>query len=361
MSESLLYKPTKVFPPGYTLREVLEDNNITQTELAKRMGRPLKTINEIIMGRAELTPETSLQLETVLDIPAYFWNNLESAYREAMARERERDFVLENEVYLKFIPIKEMIQKKWIRKFPTTYDQIKEVLNFFRFTKLSELFNYWETKLVMYKQSKAYDEKTGALYSWLRRGEFKALEIECNKHNASNFKNCLSEVRKLSLIHQPSDFIPQMQKLSAANGVAVVFLPELKGCRASGATYWLNKDKAMMLLSARYLSNDHVWFSFFHEAAHILLHSKKQFFVEGLSKDQTSVFEIEADEFAANTLINKNDYSEFIKQPITRSSIIDFSRRNEIAPGILVGRLQHDRVIEYYEYRDLKVSYKWTN
>ena len=53
-------------------------------ELAESTGRPRKTINEIIAGKAEITAETALQLERVLGIPASFWNNLERNYQESL-------------------------------------------------------------------------------------------------------------------------------------------------------------------------------------------------------------------------------------------------------------------------------------
>ena len=75
------YLPDVVATPGETLQEVLEDRGIPQVELADRMERPKKTINEIIKGKAALTPETALQLERALGVPATFWNNLERNYQ----------------------------------------------------------------------------------------------------------------------------------------------------------------------------------------------------------------------------------------------------------------------------------------
>ena len=66
---------------------------MTQAELAERTGRPKKTINEIIMGKAAITSETALQLERVLGVPASFWNNLESNYQERLARLKEENYL----------------------------------------------------------------------------------------------------------------------------------------------------------------------------------------------------------------------------------------------------------------------------
>ena len=71
--------------PGDTLAEHLEFTGITHAELADRMGRPEKSISDIIQGSAQLTPETALQLERVVGIPADFWMNLERNFRMRIA------------------------------------------------------------------------------------------------------------------------------------------------------------------------------------------------------------------------------------------------------------------------------------
>jgi HTH-type transcriptional regulator/antitoxin HigA len=74
--------PDVAIPPGEYLVEEIEERGMTQKELAKRMGRPLNAINEIIKGKKAITAQTALQLEDVLpEIPARFWLNLETDYQ----------------------------------------------------------------------------------------------------------------------------------------------------------------------------------------------------------------------------------------------------------------------------------------
>jgi HTH-type transcriptional regulator / antitoxin HigA len=77
-------------PPGELLEEELEERGISQAELARLMGRPAQAVNEIIHARKQITPETALQLEQALGIPAYLWLNLESDYRLTLARARAK-------------------------------------------------------------------------------------------------------------------------------------------------------------------------------------------------------------------------------------------------------------------------------
>ena len=82
----LKFEPDYTVPPGETLLETIECLGMSQAELARRTGRPVKTINEIIKGKTAITPDTALQLERVLSVPASFWNNLERNYRESLAQ-----------------------------------------------------------------------------------------------------------------------------------------------------------------------------------------------------------------------------------------------------------------------------------
>ncbi len=90
---------------------------MSQAELAERTGRPKKTINEIIKGKATITPATALQFERVLGVPASFWNNREHHYRDNLARQAERDFLKSQVGWLKQFPIKTMVEFGWITGF----------------------------------------------------------------------------------------------------------------------------------------------------------------------------------------------------------------------------------------------------
>jgi addiction module HigA family antidote len=65
--------PDVAIAPGEFLLEEIEARGFSQKELAKRMGRPMNTINEIINGKKAITVETALQLEEVMpEITARF-------------------------------------------------------------------------------------------------------------------------------------------------------------------------------------------------------------------------------------------------------------------------------------------------
>ncbi len=83
-------------PPGGILEEELDARNMTQKELAERLGQPVQAINEIIRGNKAITPDTAIGLGKVLGISPHFWNTLESDYRMALARNREQETTAAN-------------------------------------------------------------------------------------------------------------------------------------------------------------------------------------------------------------------------------------------------------------------------
>lgn len=356
------YNPDYVSPPGDTLLEVLEERGMTQAELAERTGRPKKTINEIINGKTAITPETALQLELVFNISASFWNNHERRYREFLAKEEEQERLEQQVSWLKEIPVTAMINYGWIRRYRDKVEQLREVLNFFAVASPENWEGIWLNTHINFRKSQAFQSDFGAITAWLRRGEIEASEIACIPYDANKFREALQKIRALT-VEPPEIFQLKVEQLCAEGGVAVVFVPQLPKTRTSGATHWLNADKALIQLSLRYKTDDHLWFTFFHEAGHILLHGKRDFFLEGTGvasvNDQEK--EEEANKFAADILISRADLKTFLAsvQQFSKANIIQFAAEIGIAPGILVGRLQHDNLLPPSHCNDLKQKLEW--
>jgi Zn-dependent peptidase ImmA (M78 family) len=151
-------------------------------------------------------------------------------------------------------------------------------------------------------------------------------------------------------------------RLCAEAGVAVVFVPELPGTGICGATRWLMPTKALVQLSLRYKTDDQLWFTFFHEAGHILLHGKRQFFLD-LEIDPKSGEEPEnqANSFAADILVNPAEWRQFVAHKSYRKKvgIQAFAKKVGVAPGIIVGRLQHEKLLPFAYCNGLKRHLEW--
>lgn len=354
------YVPDYVSPPGETLLETLEAIGMTQTDLAERTGRPKKTISNIVRGKTSITPETALQLERVLGTPASFWNNRERHYQESLARAKERQKLREQVEWLDKIPVKEMIKVGWLKGFEDPIDQLVEVIEFFGVTSPKQWESIWLGEGVSFRQSPAFESDPGAVSAWLRKGELDAHEIDCQPYDEERFREALVDIRSLTTT-SPGVFVPEMKNLSAQAGVAVVLVPELPKTCTSGATRWLSSQKALIQLSLRYKADDHLWFTFFHEAGHILLHGKRDVFLEDEDGEMQTDKEKQADRFAADFLIPQKEFNRFkpTGKHYSKADVVEFARRIGIAPGIVVGRLQREELLPYSHLNGLKQSLVW--
>jgi HTH-type transcriptional regulator / antitoxin HigA len=353
------YLPDSVSAPGETLLEVIEGREMSQAELAERTGRPIKTINEIIKGKAGITPETALQLERVLDIPAAFWISREQQYRESLARIKETQSLAEHIDWLQKIPCAEMMRMGWITRTNDKLQQIREVLRFFGVASPAIWDEIWGNSPVAFRQSSAFRTEPGAVAAWLRKGELQAQEVLSDEYDPTRFKDVLRHIRTMTR-ELPLDFASIVVRECSNAGVRVVFVPELPGTCAWGATRWLSQTSALMQLSLRYKTDDHLWFTFFHEAAHILLHGKRDLFLEAEDLTKKDEKEAEADSFAREWLIPEVAYRKFKRRGANSCDEISrFAFELNISAGIVVGRMQHDGLLPRTNCNHLKRKIGW--
>jgi addiction module HigA family antidote len=357
------YRPDEVTAPGETLEEILADRRMTQTELADRLGMAQKTVNEIIRGKAPLTQETALALESVLGIPASFWNRYEAAYRESLARRAGASRLVSATEWLAKTPWKAASELGWLRVRSNPADQLEEVLRFLGIASPEQFDRVYGVLAVQWRQPVASSSDVYARAFWLRRGEIEAaklarsLDLTWNAYDGRLFEACLADARLLALDLDPRSFVPSLQRLCASAGVAVVFVQELKGTRASGATRWLAPDRALIQLSLRYRWHDSLWFSFFHESCHVVKHPKRGIFVEEAGQMETE-FETEANGFSENLLIPKREFAGFrAAGQFTDAAIMEFARNIGVHPGIVVGRLHKEELVRPNRFNELRQRY----
>ncbi len=348
------YEPRRVSPPGGTLQDILDERGMAQNELAERTGLTPKAINEIIKSKMAITPETALKLERALGIAAEFWLAREQHYQEWVARQRAQAELADAVAWLKAVPVRELVTRSLVREHKSKADQVGELLQFFGVASPKAWQEVYAAPQAAFRRSRAFDCDVGATAAWLRIGELQAQTIKAAPFNAERFRRTLKE--SVRLTREPFDQVAdQLRESCASSGVAVVYVPELKRCRASGVTRWLSARKALIQLSDRYMSADHLWFTFFHEAGHILLHRKKDVFLEGNGSETEQ--EREADRFARDILIPSGEYAKLQRQGaggVTASAVEQFADRVGVAAGIVVGRLQHDRLLAFNQLNHLK-------
>lgn len=356
--QTALFQPDWVSPPGDTIADLLEEKGWSQAEFAQRCGYTTKHASLLINGKASITEVTALKLERVLGSSARFWLVREAQYRETIARQQEMTALEAQADWLKQLPLADMIKFDWIRKFSSKGQQVAECLQFFGVSSVDVWQKRYAEPLAAFKASNKFSKDDAAVSAWLRLGERGAAGIACNAFDKALFKQALEECRALTNETDPAVFVPALVDACAQAGVAVVFARTPKGCPVSGATRWLSPDKALLMLSLRHKTNDHLWFALFHEAGHLLLHGKKMMFLEtnGLEDEH----EQQADKFASDLLIP----SQFAKQlgllDKTYAATKAFAEAIGVAQAIVVGRMQKEGYLPWTHLNKCKVHYRWS-
>lgn len=336
--------------PGETLQDSIHSLGMSQIELAERTGLDKKTINQIIKGAEPLTHKTALALEKVLSVPARFWLNLEANYREHLARAEEKKRLADYADWARTFPYPEMAKKGFIEATSKAEEKAMHLLRYFGVSSPAQWQAcYAEMNLeVSYRKSKQVPEKMAGISAWLRQGELFANQTETAPFDAHCFKDALTQIRDFTT-QAPADFYPKMQQLCAEAGVIYRLVPELPGLGISGVMRWFQK-RPMIQQSLLFKTNDHFWFTFFHEAKHVLQNRKKSIFLEGEKATSSDTQrEEEANQFAADLLIPPTAWNTFTQETKTFSpaAVTRFAKSIKIHPGIVSGRLLREGLLEY--------------
>ncbi len=351
-------------PPGEYLEEVIEELGMTKDELARRMNRPAPKLSAIFKGEKSITPDTALQLEKVVGVPAHIWAGIEAEYRLTLARQQElieQQRLKGESVLITKFQYAELVKLKVVAKKTRSVDKVLELHKFFGVTSLKNIFQLRRYQPA-FRMGKDKDKNVSpeAITSWLRIGEIQAQKQFLSPFDKNKLKESVEDIRALSVLN-PESFQNKLHEILADAGVALILCPHLPGTYIHGATFWLGKDKAVIMITICGKWADIFWFSLFHELGHILLHDRSSIFLEtDIDESMLDEKEQEANQFASDTLIPPAEYQEFIQKANFYSSDIEqFANQIKIPPGIVVGRLQHDGHIRNEWHNGLRTRYNW--
>jgi HTH-type transcriptional regulator/antitoxin HigA len=355
MSSAKAFCPDWASAPGETIADVLRERNISIEEFAGRIGKTRAEVTDLLCGRLAITIGLARQLEQVLGASIEFWMARDFQYRQQIAEPGEA-----TNAWVRELPLADMVKFGWLKNAPKRSEELAVCLKFFDVPNVAvwhRVYAPLEQKF-LFKKSPSFESRPAAVDAWLRQGEIEAGEMRCAPWDAHGFEAALVSLRSLTREKDPKRFVPALQKTCAEVGVAVAIVRSPSGCPASGATRFIAEEKALLLLSFRYLSDDQFWFSFFHEAGHLLLHSHQSVFIEGLEAANLAA-ESEANEFAAGILIPPQHRPELLRLRQNKFDLVRFARRMGVSPGIVVGQLQHYGKIKPNHFNGLKRRYQW--
>lgn len=264
-------------PPGATVKEQLLNRGMSQKEFALRMNMSEKHISKFLNGDVILTTDMASRLEMVLGLPARFWNNLESIYREKLQLIKEENEMDEDKELIENYPYSQMAKLEWVETSENPLVKVKELRKFFEVVKLSIIDNNLLPGIVY----KKYDTNNGNYYSliiWAQKAKLEARNIKTKPINIDGIKDVIPSI----LNTEPNSVV----ELLAEYGVALVVLPKFNNTKVHGATFLDNKKIVIALID-----DDNFYSNLFHEIGHILLgHINKDYIPDGNEERDAEAF-----------------------------------------------------------------------
>lgn len=358
---ALMEKPDWVSPPGHTIISLMEENELTVEDFAERIGRTKGITQKLLDGDYAIDVELARQLTGLFGASESFWMAREHDYR-ASIEPPEKVSINSLEDLIGTLPLADMRKFGWIESAKTKEEKISQSMEFFGVSTLAQWQGRYENAFrgAAYRRATAYASCEISTTAWLRQGEIETQRDEVAEWSPEQLKRELDGFRRLTWYKSPSLFLPKLKEGLGRAGVKFAVVRAPKGCTASGAVRILADDTPHMQLSFRYLSNDQFWFSLFHESGHLLMHFEKMPILEN-SNAVEQEYEDEANQFASETIIPMMHQEEFLTLFASKPHIIDFAKKVGVAPGLIVGQLQHAGIIRYNQMQHLKRRYSWVN
>lgn len=345
--------------PGETLKEVLEDNGMSQKELAIRTGFTEKHISTVIQGKKGISGKFAQCLEYVFDIDASFWCNLQSEYDQEVIRFNEANNITQEEINilsnLKQI-IEYFIEKNMLEindDKPAVVIKLRRILNVCNLTKIPQL-----TVQGAFRASATSYVDPYVLCAWQKICELKMHNMDVEKSlNLELLKASIPQIKHL-MFKEPNSMRTELVKIFADCGIAFSIVRHFKGAPVQGFIKETDDGKLLLCVTLRQAFADIFWFTLFHEIGHILNGDVKKCLCDfDFQKDEA---EKKADKFASDTLINEANIKKFLRvSDFSLDAIKAFALQEKVPPFIIIGRLQKEGVLDYSKYNEIKVRYKW--
>ncbi len=360
MNNMVQYKDIVAFHPGYYIADIIEEMGISQVEFAKRMGTTAKTLSCLLNGQANISNDLAKKLSVMMGTSADVWLNLQNTYDQKLIEIQQAKDFDEQENIARLIDYKYFID---VAGLPTTNIIREKIANFCKYFRVSDLRIMLQPDfLVNYRTgiSNITEKNTINSRAWIQTAINFSKNIKTEAYDAEKLRSYLPELRSMT-IQKPEVFLPRMREIFAKCGVAFVLLPHLRNSGVNGAVKWINDERVVLAMNNRGLSADKFWFSLFHEIKHVFQHKVKTVFVSCTENEMIDVnnqLEKDADDFATNFLIPPSALKKFAPTKYTSDEeIISFAKSIGIHPGIVVGRLQHEKIIPQNRCSKLKDKY----
>ncbi|MBO4356345.1 MAG: HigA family addiction module antidote protein [Clostridia bacterium] len=360
MSNVDRYKEISAFHPGYYIAELIEDAGISQTEFAVRLGTTPKNVSTLVNGQTTLSNDIAKKLSAMTGTGVEVWLNIQMEYdKKKIEIEKAKDFDAQKEI-MSVIDYGYFVRYANLPQTVSIPERIHNLCGYLMISDLRILAN--PDFLVSYRagRSALLPENMINSRAWLQTAINKSKDIKTAPYNPDKLRSHLPELRSMT-VRSPEEFVPRMREIFSQCGVAFVLLPHLKNSGVNGAVKWINGERVVLAMNTRGAYADRFWFTLFHEVRHVFQQKIKTVFISGTSDELDEInasLEEDADRFASDFLIPGAKYAHWSPDRyVSDSEIVAFAESVGIHPGIVAGRLQHDKIIPENRCSGLKEKY----
>jgi HTH-type transcriptional regulator/antitoxin HigA len=353
------FEPRWASSPANSILRAIERLQWSLDDFADRLGVGDPEMRRILSGERSIDAELAHLLAAALGGSSDFWLAREAQFEESLS-------ALSADEFARKLPLDQMISMGWIDSSSSWRTQARSALDFFGAESVEDAVARLDSTITRarYRASASFDSDAVKLAAWMRQAERIAQQRPLSQWNPQVLSSAIDEIRGLTRMPDPRAFLPVVEDKLALSGVALIVLRPIKGLAVSGVSFRSSEDTPTIALSARHMSDDHLWFTLFHEIGHLLLHPDEDIFVDELDrspKEGLSVLEAEANKFAAEVLVpfGLEELSAKRTQGPAMRDVMRFAVRHGVAPGIVVGQLQNRGKLRPNQLNKLKRRYRW--
>ena len=336
-------KPFLNIPPGDFIKEELEERGWTQADLSEILGLSEKSINQIINGKQRIMIDTARMLSKAFGQSPQYWLNLDMNFRLRDQPETQaiNDVEIKSTIY-KYMPVKEMIQKNWIKSFDAVGSLVKQVVEFWQIHDLDFEFLEKEAASLHFRKSAAY-RQFNVFYAltWFQQARRIAQMKSSKSYNRDKLIEITNRFGKYTI---KEDGVPEFLQDVTAAGIQFIVLSHLQKTYIDAASFYC-KQNPVIVYTSRYDRVDHFWFSMAHEIAHVLndLVDEDDYFIDDMDSEAVDEKEKNANQFASQLLKHPEIFKMFLpnKKYVSEYRVRLFANSLNIHPGIIVGALQY--------------------
>lgn len=339
--------------PGSYIKDSLEALSMSSREFSFRTGISERTLSDLLNEKGSVTFDIATKLAAFFGSSVEMWLNLQTQYNIYMFQLEYQKEVEQDYQKIKTLRpyLKDIVSLTDNETHNSLVNKVRATICVNSISSLNKGDSFVSLKELKNPNKNNIFEKN----FWIALALSQARKNkDVQEYDRKKLLSFIPELRSMTN-SEPESFLPRIKEILSSCGVSFVVLPYLPKSNIYGATKWLNSNKVMLAMSNRGGKADVFWFTFFHELGHVTFERKRYMLLstEDLSDE-------EANKFATNTLISKEEWEKFLyAKDYSEASIKAFAKEQHILPYIILGRLQKEGYLHYGELeKELSVIYK---